>query len=63
MLSLALDGEATASEVLVASSHIAGCEQCRQFAERVGVLTNELRSVRASSPDQRETTAERGERS
>jgi predicted anti-sigma-YlaC factor YlaD len=62
-LSLALDGEADASEVLAASSHIAGCKECREFAKRVGVLTIELRSVRTSSPDHRQTTAERGERS
>ena len=49
MFSLALDGEAAASEVLVATTHIARCEDCRQFAEQVVGFTNELRSVGLSS--------------
>ena len=61
MFSLALDGEAAASEVLMATTHIASCEGCRQFAERVVALTNELRSVGASSPHHQKANArERG---
>jgi len=50
MFSLALDGEATPSEVLVATTHIASCEGCRRYAKRVVAITCELRSVGASSP-------------
>jgi predicted anti-sigma-YlaC factor YlaD len=57
MVSLALDGEAAASEVLVATTHIASCEGCRQFVERVVALTNELRSVGAISPHHQRANA------
>jgi predicted anti-sigma-YlaC factor YlaD len=62
MFSLALDGEATPSEVLAASTHIASCEGCRQYAQRVVVLTNELRSARPRLIT-RTTTFEKGARS
>ena len=61
MFSLALDGEAAASEVLMAATHIGSCEGCRQFAEHVVALTNELRSVGAISPHHQKANArERG---
>jgi predicted anti-sigma-YlaC factor YlaD len=53
MFSLALDGEATPSEVLVATTHIASCEGCRQYAKRVVAFTNQLRSAGAISADQK----------
>jgi predicted anti-sigma-YlaC factor YlaD len=61
MFSLALDGEATPSGVLVATTHIASCEGCRRYARRVVVLTNELRSVRPRLIT-RKTTHQKGER-
>jgi anti-sigma factor RsiW len=57
MFSLALDGEAAASEVLMAATHIGSCEGCRQFAKRVVALTNELRSVGASPPHHQKANA------
>jgi predicted anti-sigma-YlaC factor YlaD len=62
MLSLALDGEAAASDVLMAAMHLGSCSLCRQFARRVAVVTNELRSVGTSSPDHRGMQCTKGER-
>ena len=45
-LSLVLDGEAAAAEVLMAAVHIGRCEPCRQFAAQVVAFTRELRSGR-----------------
>jgi predicted anti-sigma-YlaC factor YlaD len=45
MLSLALDGEAGASAVLVAASHVSRCERCHRFAVHVVELTHVLRST------------------
>lgn len=45
-LSLALDGEAGAADVLAAVRHINRCECCRRFATHVVAFTHELRSVR-----------------
>lgn len=61
LLSLALDGEAGPAEVLLAASHIGGCERCRQFAAHVVELTQELRSIRLGRPD-RGHEEPRGER-
>jgi predicted anti-sigma-YlaC factor YlaD len=46
LFSVALDGEAAASDVLTAAMHIARCERCQRFAVRVVALTRELRAVR-----------------
>jgi predicted anti-sigma-YlaC factor YlaD len=44
-LSLALDGEAAQSDVVVAVSHIGGCDSCLQFTRNVIAFTRELRTV------------------
>jgi predicted anti-sigma-YlaC factor YlaD len=44
-LSLALDGEAGAADVLKAASHLSRCQRCREFAVQVIAFTSELRST------------------
>jgi predicted anti-sigma-YlaC factor YlaD len=62
-LSLALDGEAVATDVLVAASHLRRCERCSQFAAYLVAFTRELRADR---PERRgtqdKTEHSRGER-
>jgi len=50
-LSAALDGEASAAEVLVAAVHLGGCPHCRRFAAHIVFFTRELRSVRLGRTD------------
>ena len=54
-LSLLLDGEAAASDVLAVASHMSGCGCCRRFAMQVVAITAELRSVRHSSKTTEQT--------
>lgn len=54
-LSLLLDCEAAASDVLVVASHLSGCGYCRRFAMQVVAITAELRSVHHSSETTKQT--------
>ncbi len=56
-LSLALDGEAAASDVLGMASHMSRCVRCRHFATEVAAITAELRSVRHGSSTTEQTIA------
>jgi predicted anti-sigma-YlaC factor YlaD len=61
-LSLLLDGEAAASDVLVVASHLKGCAHCRRFATQVVATTARLRSVHHSSGITEQTINSRGAR-
>jgi predicted anti-sigma-YlaC factor YlaD len=54
-LSLLIDGEAAASDVLVVASHLKGCAHCRRFAAQVVATTAQLRSVHHSTEATRKT--------
>jgi predicted anti-sigma-YlaC factor YlaD len=54
-LSLLLDGEAAASDLLVVTSHMSRCGLCREFAARVVAITADLRSVRNRSSTTKQT--------
>ena len=62
MLSLALDGEAGASEVLVAASHLSGCERCHRFAVHAVELTHLLRSTVQPAADEHRSGPGRSDR-
>jgi len=62
-LSLALDGEAGAADVLVAASHLRRCDPCSQFAAHLVAFTHQLRAERLERPGTPgETEHSRGER-
>lgn len=43
LLSAAVDGEASVAEHSLIDAHLAGCESCRAHAERLSVLTRQVR--------------------
>lgn len=43
-LSLAIDGEASGSELYLTAMHLGRCEPCRVFAARLRAITSALRS-------------------
>jgi predicted anti-sigma-YlaC factor YlaD len=45
-VSLVLDGEASAADVLAVASHLRRCARCRRFARAVAELTSTLRAAR-----------------
>jgi predicted anti-sigma-YlaC factor YlaD len=61
-LSLLLDGEAAASDVLVVASHLKDCAHCRRFAAQIVAITARLRSVHHSSGITEHTINSRGVR-
>jgi predicted anti-sigma-YlaC factor YlaD len=64
VLSLALDGEAAASEdVFAAARHFCGCPGCGQFAAEVTAFTQALRIGLEPSMFRRHIDCPRGERS
>ena len=56
-LSLAIDGEAAVSEVLGTAPHLAVCEECRGYAERLATVTRVLRASRFETQFERESPA------
>jgi predicted anti-sigma-YlaC factor YlaD len=54
-LSLAIDGEADICEVVDTAAHLAVCEECQGYAERIALITRALRASRFEGQFERET--------
>jgi predicted anti-sigma-YlaC factor YlaD len=59
-LSLALDGEAAGSDLLLTALHLGRCGSCRDYAAQVGAITAELRAHGRGSRKQRAMDYQRG---
>jgi hypothetical protein len=44
-VSLALDGEAADPDVTSAALHLDRCDTCREFADRIRVITTRMRAI------------------
>jgi len=49
-VSLVLDGEASAADVLAVAAHLRRCDRCRRFASAVADLAFTLRAARLERP-------------